>query len=255
MNTDDAKFVLRAYRPGDEKTGTSPVFAEALEQAHRDPALLQWLGRQQAFDQAMGAKIDGIAPPAGLRRAILIGSRVSRRRIRPWWRSPVVLAAAAAVVAAAGIPLAFHAPESSRLVAIATPADLARFVVTNLTEGPHGHPEGSAVSALEQALSEHRGSFIAMRSPEISPGRFSATGCQEFRVAGTEIFEVCFARDGAWFHLFVARGPGGSDPGNRPAAPPTILEVGDLAAATWEHAGNFYTLATRSGAAALRPLL
>ncbi|HEX9783065.1 MAG TPA: hypothetical protein VGA56_10115 [Opitutaceae bacterium] len=255
MNTDEAKFVLRAYRPGDDRRGANPIFKEALDQAHRDPALLKWLGLEQAFDRAVSTRIEEIRPPAGIRDAILIGSWASQTK-RRWWRSPVLFVVAAAFVAAVTLPLVFQSRETAPGVAIATAGDLARFALENLDHGPHSHVEAPGVAALETALARLSGGLVGTSSIDLSPAAVSAAGCQSFAVPGGRVFEICFSRNGAWFHLYVARGSHASpaDP-QSDVSPLETIEASGITAAAWRYAGNLYTLATRSGADVLRPLL
>ncbi|HZL45889.1 MAG TPA: hypothetical protein VFC28_06650, partial [Opitutaceae bacterium] len=72
MNNEQARFLLRAYRPSGRDAG-DPAFADALRQAQGDPALGTWFAGEQAFDAAVAAKMRALAPPAGLREAILTG--------------------------------------------------------------------------------------------------------------------------------------------------------------------------------------
>ena len=108
MNNEEAKFILRGYRPNGADAGDA-AFASALEQATNDPALGGWFARQQAFDAAVSAKLGEMQPPADLRAAILAGGKVSdtgQPSSRPWVR-PAWMAAAAglAVMLAAGLAL------------------------------------------------------------------------------------------------------------------------------------------------------
>src|ERR1039458_1792759 len=93
MNNNEAKFLLCAYRPGG-RDADDPAFAGALAQARQDPALGAWFAREQAFDTMMASQLGSIAPPPGLREAILTGASVSRASpvARRW---PVWLARAA----------------------------------------------------------------------------------------------------------------------------------------------------------------
>ena len=92
MNDEQIKFLLGACRPGNRDTA-DPALAEALEQARRDPKLLAWLERDQAFGAAVREKVQAVTPPANLREAILAGGRVSART--PWWRRRTTFAIAA----------------------------------------------------------------------------------------------------------------------------------------------------------------
>ncbi len=103
MTNDDAKFILRTYR-SDGRYKQDSLFREALERAHRDPALMRWLASEQALDETVARKLEQIPPPTGLRDAILVGGRASRRRERQWWRRPTWLAAAAALAIVAALP-------------------------------------------------------------------------------------------------------------------------------------------------------
>ena len=74
MNNSEAKFILNAYRPGG-RDADDATFGAALAQARNDPALGAWLVREQAHGAAVAAKLRVVAPPAGLREAILTGAR------------------------------------------------------------------------------------------------------------------------------------------------------------------------------------
>lgn len=86
MNREQAKLILTAYRPGGEDAA-DPFFADALQQARRDPELAAWFADQRRFDIAARNSLNLVAPPADLRSKILVlnclyrfqsGSRLSR---------------------------------------------------------------------------------------------------------------------------------------------------------------------------------
>jgi anti-sigma factor RsiW len=255
MNTREAKLVLRAWRPGDEgEDGT--VFREALERVRDEPELAAWLEREQAFDRAVGAALKRVSPPDGLRQAILIGGRASRMP-KPWWRRPAVFGIAAVLVMAVGVSL-FRipsGPESGGSGSGLEPMALMRFAVHNLVHGPHGHSMEAGSLRLEEALSRHEGGLVESAEFAVSADEAERAGCQRFVVGGREVFEICFQRDGAWFHLYLVRSDPARGTSGGGAGGLAVLESDGVAAATWERAGTIYTLATRSGMDALRRLL
>ena len=74
MTTQEAKFLLSAYRP-DGRDAADPFFAEALAQARSDPELAAWFAREQAMDARISERLGGIVPPQALRESILAGAR------------------------------------------------------------------------------------------------------------------------------------------------------------------------------------
>ena len=98
MNTEEAKFILSAYRPNGADTADA-TFGDALRMAGGDPQLGGWFERSRAHDAAVAGKLRQVVPPAGLREAILAGARVSdtRRRSGFGWGWAAGLAAAAAL--------------------------------------------------------------------------------------------------------------------------------------------------------------
>ncbi len=116
MNNDEAKFILRAYRPGGPDAA-DPQFAEALAQARRDPELAQWLAEQTALDAAIGTKLQTVPVPADLKASILAGRKVVPLPATPWWRiriHPAATAAALAVTLGLIGFLAVHEPPEPR---------------------------------------------------------------------------------------------------------------------------------------------
>lgn len=122
MNHDEAKFILRAYRPGGQDTD-DPQFAEALAHARRDPELTRWLAEQTALDAAISEKLQAIPVPKDLKATILAGRKVVPLRAELWWRRsihPMAAAAALAITFATIGYLALHEPPEPK-------ADFARF--------------------------------------------------------------------------------------------------------------------------------
>ena len=109
MNTNEAKTILLAWRPGHGDL-RDPEVGAALELARRDPALKDWLEQHSIFQRAVAKNFQEIAVPADLRARLLAQPKI----IAPaaWWRSPALLSAAAALALLLGIAAWWVRPPS-----------------------------------------------------------------------------------------------------------------------------------------------
>jgi hypothetical protein len=82
VNIDEAKSRLLRYRPG-TADDEDPQMAEALALAKSSPELAGWLEAQVARQNALRAKFQQIAPPAGLKEQIIAEHAASVRAISP----------------------------------------------------------------------------------------------------------------------------------------------------------------------------
>ncbi len=246
MNNQEAKFILGAYRP-DGSDANDAAFTEALAQVDRDPELRQWLERQRAFDTAVAGRLHDIAPPADLKQAILAGGRASRPR-RSWWMAPGWLAAAAAiaVIATVGGWLASSRNNSplSALAALAL-ADLS---------AAHNEHDGfpAPLAGVQARLASAQQPLLADAGVDLAELRRHR--CRSVRMHGREVFEICFQRDGAWFHLYAASREDFAH-GSLPTTKALIASAGGNAFATWADQKNVYALVTEAGEAVLRRLI
>jgi len=245
MNNTEAKFILSAYRPGGRDAG-DPAMAEALAQAARDPEMGAWLAREQAHGNAVTARLREIAPPAGLRDAILAGVRASGRdepAQRAWWARPTWLPLAAAAAVVLGLTAWWR-------LAPARDATMEEFAVDFIDHGFELPKHSADLAVLKTWLGEQHGPL-----PEALPAKFAelhALGCRTLDFRGREISLVCFERGGKEFHVFVARrddAPGAAD------AAPRFLERGKFVAATWTDSKNRYVLVSAAGMDAVKQLL
>lgn len=95
MNSQEAKRILAAYRPGSSDTD-DPQVAAALEQVARDPALKDWFERQVAFHNAMRESFNQIPVPADLPTRLCKPSKITI--LETWAQRPIVWAAAAGII-------------------------------------------------------------------------------------------------------------------------------------------------------------
>ena len=251
MNNTEAKFILNAYRPGGVDASDA-TFGAALEQAKSDPELGAWFAREQAHGQAVAAKLRAIPPPTGLREAILAGGRVSGGDFpidsttkRAFWRQPAWLAAAAAVALLLTAGVAFWPKQAAASAAL---TDFALFdALETQKHGGHGEMTGAFQAALSKDTTRLAGAmpvdFAALRT----------NGCRTVNVAGRDVLEVCFKRDGAWFHCYVARVE--DFPGAPALAAPSFAQSGKVAAAAWADGTHRFVVASIAGRAAVQRLL
>jgi len=246
MNNVEAKFILQGYRSNGADAGDA-TFAAALEQTRVDPALHGWFAREQAFDGAISAKLSQISPPAGLREAILAGARVSTHMetARPWWQRPawIALAASVALIGAASLSLW---PKSA-----AAGDTLADFALADsrhaATHGGHGHETGALQAALNDPMSR------LGRGLPVDFAALEKAGCRSLTFDGHEVLEVCFQRNGAWFHCYIARRA--DFHALTAAVVPAVAEVPGAAIATWMDNRHLFVVVSEAGRAALEKLL
>jgi len=246
MNNEQAKFILRAYRPGGRDAGDA-TFGAAVEQARSDPALGAWFAREQAFDAAVAAKVRAVAPPAGLREAILTGARMSRppaaESAGPRWRPAVWLAVAAAVAVLLSVVSVrwFRAAGPG-----AAPLDaMARFALADPLSA-HTGPHADKLGAFGAWLQNPANALSTL--PDVDLAQLKTDDCRAVTIAGHEVFEICFQRGGAWYHLYLARAGGGS-------GAPAFQEQAGRSVVSWTSRGLACVLMTGGGADALRRIL
>ena len=246
MNNTEAKFILSAYRP-DGSDAADATFCAALAQAKADPALARWFELEQRFDRAMCAKLGEIVPPAGLREAILAGARVSAgpTASRAWWRQQGWMAAAAglAVFFAAGMLLWPGRAEAHGSLPEFVVAD-AQLSMGHGLEGGH-HPD---FESLFKPADMRLGRPVAMDFEALR-----RAGCRSISFAGKPVLEVCFERDGMWFHCYVVRR---SDfPALGADSAPRIAQSGPSHIAQWADDDHVYLVVSKSGREALQRLI
>ncbi len=242
MNNDEAKFILRAYRPGGRDAGDA-TFAAGLEQARRDPALGEWFAREQAHDAVVAGKLREMAPPAGLRDAILAGGRVSAKP-RLEWRRPAWFALAAGFAVLLGLVKLWPVNRVE-----ASPQLLAEFALHDMAHNDHGS-HGEASADLQRWLVADNKLSGPM---PIDFEKLRRTGCRTFNYEGREMVEICFVRNGAVFHLYVT--PRKPAKAGEAGGGPLMLAKNGGSAAVWTDEHFQYALVSPSDLAALKRLI
>jgi hypothetical protein len=244
MTNEEAKFILSAYRPNGQDANDA-TFSAALEQARSDPGLGKWFELEQKFDRAMTTKLGSVLPPEGLRAAILAGSRVSGgRQVRTWWHQPKWLALAASVLVLLSVgALLWPNPVDAQ--------ELAKFALNDTAhEGHGGHGDDS--EALQEQLSNP--ALPLGQGVKVDFASLKATGCRTIKLDGRDLLEVCFKRDGKWFHCYIGRRadfPKACTLG----APPKFLSGEKLCCASWSDVEHVYVVVGSAGLEAVKHLL
>jgi hypothetical protein len=232
MNNQEARLILQAYRPGGEDA-SDPLFAEALEQARRDPELQKWFAEQNAVEARLQARLETAIPvPRGLKSDLLALRKISRPA--PWWFQPMRLAAAAAVVLLLGLAVLFLLPQKQTQLAS------FRETMARYSAQKQGHVvfESHDLAKIQQWL-QGRGIETKFDLPTALPGR-STQGCRVVDWNGRRATMICFMLKGEHMDLFVMDRAGLPDLPDTSA--PQYAKAGDLMTATWSKGDKIYLL-------------
>ena len=249
MDNKEAKFILSAYRPDGLDVG-DPRFAQALEQARRDPILQRWFDESVAFDAAVTEKLCAAPVPSDLRESILTGAKVThaplwKNRWRKW-------AIAAAVVLS---------------------ATLGALIWHNTRPAPVAGWQLQALDAILSSIARNESHFdVLSRNPadlvnwlranhapmgEGLPGnldKLPSIGCKTIFWHGKPVSLICFTLpEGRAIHLVIAHASADSDRAIKHEA--KAIQQGHWATATWREGDMIYMLALEGSRAELRRYL
>jgi hypothetical protein len=234
MNNQETKLILQAYRCGGQDA-SDPLFAEALEQARRDPELQKWFAEENALDARIQTSLQTEVPvPRELKSNLLALGKIIRPT--PWrWFQPMKLAAVAALLVLLGLAAFLLLPQK--------PGQLASFRETMaryfMQQQGHVAFESHDMAKIQQWLQD-RGMETNFELPTALHSR-PAQGCRVVDWNGRKATMICFIlEDGEHMDLFVVDRAGLPDfPESRA---PQFAKADGLMTATWAEAGKVYLL-------------
>ena len=229
-----AKEILLRYRPG-TTDASDPEFAEALDQAKRDPELGRWFAQNQAFQATIRARFKQLPVPAGLKEDILAAYRAPASPV--WWQQPAfqAFAAAAAILLFIGLTLFWSQPREGRSFA----AFQSR-VVRNAQRGYAMEITTTNLGEIRQYLASQgaHADYVLPAPLEKLPGDGGAV----LRWRNKTVSMVCFdLGDHNDLYLFVANRA--DLPGAPSTSDPKFTKIGNLTAASWSAGNRTYVLA------------
>lgn len=238
MNNEEAKFILRAYRPGGQDA-KDPRFREALEQAQRDPELMRWFANEQALDSRIGGKIKAsIQAPAYLKAQLLAQGKI----VRPvaFWRRPLVQLAAAACIALLITAAAVWLNSEKKPGFAQYRDEMAQLAVLKLDR----------LDLMTHDLAEVR-RWLAERNltgeltlPSGLNGR-PTLGCRLLDWRGKKVSLICFElANQETAHLLVIDRAAFGD---APPETPQFSQVGGVAMVSWSRGDKAYLVASKGG--------
>src|SRR2546430_8305491 len=234
MDSRQAKEILMRYRPGTTHAN-DPEFAEALEQAERDPELGRWFERHRAFQSTVADRFKQIAVPQHLREKIV--AECDPARIIVWWQRPVfqALAAAAAVVLLFVLVYFKLATREDRSFAA-----FRNRVVRNAQRGYAMDITTTNLSEIRQYLAAHQADADYVLPAPLE--KLPCDGAAMLRWHNRKVSMVCFdLGNHNYLYLFVANR---SDLPDAPSAnEPQFARIGKLTAASWSQGDKAYVLA------------
>ena len=109
-----------------------------------------------------------------------------------------------------------------------------------------------------EPLAEVQAQLASVRAPmsenlKIDLDELRKQNCRSVRIGGREVLELCFKRDGTWYHVYVGKrsdfAPGSLDP------KALLSSEGQLASTAWADSNYVYAMVTRAGADVLRRVI
>jgi hypothetical protein len=129
---------------------------------------------------------------------------------------------------------------------------LINFALVDALDGPKHHGHGDAADALQGWLSQPS-TRLGSGALSVDFTALRSTGCRTISFAGRDVLEVCFKRDGSWFHFYIARVE--DFPGAPAKAGPSFTQGGKVVVAVWADGAHRFVVASMAGRSAVQRLL
>lgn len=241
MNRDEAKEILRLYRPPVD--ADDPSFAEALALSERDAELKAWFKNHCAVYSALRNKFQAIAVPEGLKEQIIAERKVN---VRPQWqRVAVGIAAVVVILAVTARPLITSWLEERK--ARSFPAFLDNAASIALWD--YGMDVNTDNLDKIRALFAERKGIADYALPQNLTNNAAAIGCVASSWHGKPVSLICFRsgkplppnqKSDLWLFIVEQDAPIGAP---KPSSTPQISKVNRLTMASWTSGNRTYVLA------------
>ena len=257
MTVNEAKTILRLYRPG-TADAEDPQIAAALALAKQEPELARWLEDHCARQQALRAKFRQIPVPAGLKEQIISESAARVATISRQRRNTVV----AAMAAIAAVVMLLIVLSSSRLPHQSND-DNTLAIYQNQMVRIALNPYGMDLTTNDPA--QIRAYLAQNKAPadyDLPPAlqKATLTGCAVEGWQNVKVSMICFRtgrplppNQSSDLWLFVV------DRASLKSAPessqPRLAAVKGLITAVWAQGDKVYLLGTEGDESALRKFL
>lgn len=244
MKSEQARFILQAFRPGtaDER---DPHFAEALAQVERDPELKAWFAAQCRFDEAVRAKLREVPVPEGLRDRILAGKDLS---------GPVAVYRRPGFLAMAAVLLIFVAVGGSLWQRPAPAIEVAQFeagMIASLEKPFTLDLMSQNLEEVKDWLASH--TLTERQSIPATFENYLPFGCRTFEWNQVAVVLVCFNVEGNKVHLFMTRCC--DLPGLEAPPAPFVVQHQEWSTARWKFRNTHYLAISNADPQLLRNLL
>ena len=200
MTADQAKYILQAYRAGQDITDC-PEMVEAVRLMRSNRDLQAWYDNELLFDQALSAKLANIEVPEHLGQSILASVEPKANLVVdfPWWKQFSPLGAVASLILVIGLSIlpTRHAdyPE------VATSIEhLQSFAADSLKTNTGFNARSTEWKTLVSYLNEND-----TPAPTSLPGKMDSmpsVGCMTLQYNHKPVGVICFGKNSK-SHLFV----------------------------------------------------
>ena len=115
------------------------------------------------------------------------------------------------------------------------------------THGGHGDETGALQALLTQPTTRLGGAL------PVDFATLRKAGCRSVSFNEHELLEICFKRNGVWFHCYIARRA--DFPALAAAAAPALVDSNGASIASWADASHLFVVVSKTGRASLEKLL